>query len=359
MRMRVLVSPTGFYTYPDVVAVCGEPRFQDNEFDTLLNPNLIVEVLSPSTEAYDRGKKFADYRRLESLREYVMVAQDQVHVDRYTRQGDEWLLTELSRLEDTLRLESIGCNPFGCNLNVIVNHWRLAGYHSSSPSDWALERVRRVTIGDDGLDLGLTGLILIADIVPFGNDEESVPVSSPKDNPCAADCPPSLEELPSLIHQRLDEIIGFCLNDQGPTTFLEFEAVLLGLLRSLGCLLIQLYLRAHHDRLDPAAWRARGYRMADPAAERTLKTSCGPVTYIRAYFVPRHGGGPGVHPLDVVLGLTRDGYSPLVIGWFCRLATRVSFQVASGLGRCSLGRRRQHRQSKSGSWAWADPPMCT
>ena len=162
-------------------------------------------------------------------------------------------------------------------------------------------------------------------------------MSSPKDNPCAADCPPSLEELPSLIHQRLDEIIGFCLNDQGPTTFLEFEAVLLGLLRSLGCLLIQLYLRAHHDRLDPAAWRARGYRMADPAAERTLKTSCGPVTYIRAYFVPRHGGGPGVHPLDVALGLTRDGYSPLVIGWFCRLATRVSFQVASGLGEMFLG----------------------
>jgi hypothetical protein len=187
------------------------------------------------------------------------------------------------------------------------------------------------------LDLGLTGLILIADIVPFGNDEESVPVSSPKDNPRAADCPPSLEELPSLIHQRLDEIIGFCLNDQGPATFLEFEAVLLGLLRSLGCLLIQLYLRARHDRLDPAAWRARGYRMADPAAQRTLKTSCGPVAYIRAFFVPRHGGGPGVHPLDVALGLTRDGYSPLVIGWFCRLATRVSFQVASGLGEMFLG----------------------
>jgi len=162
-------------------------------------------------------------------------------------------------------------------------------------------------------------------------------VSTPKDNPPAADCPPSLEELPSLIHQRLDEIIGFCLNDQGPAAFLEFEAVLLGLLRSLGCLLIQLYLRARHDRLDPAAWRARGYRMADPAAQRTLKTSCGPVAYIRAFFVPRHGGGPGVHPLDVALGLTRDGYSPLVIGWFCRLATRVSFQVASGLGGMFLG----------------------
>jgi Uma2 family endonuclease len=107
--MRVLVSPTGLYTYPDVVAVCGERQFEDGEVDTLLNPNLIVEILSPSTEAYDRGEKFATYRRLESLREYVMVAQDQVRVERYTRQGDEWLLTELSRLEDTLRLESIGC----------------------------------------------------------------------------------------------------------------------------------------------------------------------------------------------------------------------------------------------------------
>jgi Uma2 family endonuclease len=107
--MRVLVSPTGLYTYPDVTAVCGVPRFEDSEVDTLLNPNLIVEVLSPLTEAYDRGKKFAHYRRLESLREYVMIAQDQVHVERYTRQGDDWLLTELRRLEDTLRLESIDC----------------------------------------------------------------------------------------------------------------------------------------------------------------------------------------------------------------------------------------------------------
>jgi hypothetical protein len=108
-------------------------------------------------------------------------------------------------------------------------------------------------------------------------------------------------------------------------------------LTSLGCLLIQLFLRAHHDRLDPAAWQARGYRMADPAAGRTLKTSCGPVAYVRAFLVPRHGGGHGVHPLDVALGLTRDGYSPLVIGWFCRLATRVSFQIASGLGKMFLG----------------------
>jgi hypothetical protein len=79
------------------------------------------------------------------------------------------------------------------------------------------------------------------------------------------------------IRLRLDEIIAFCWNDLGPASFLAFEAALLGLLRSLGCLLIQLSLRARHDRLDPAVWRARGSRMADPAAARTLKTSCGPV----------------------------------------------------------------------------------
>ena len=77
--------------------------------------------------------------------------------------------------------------------------------------------------------------------------------------------------------------------------------------------------------------------MADPTAERTLKTSCGSVAYVRAFLVPRRGGGHGVHPLDVALGLTRDAYSPLLIGWCCRLATRVSFQIASGFGEMFLG----------------------
>ena len=162
-------------------------------------------------------------------------------------------------------------------------------------------------------------------------------MSACQGSPSATACPPTLDELQRQIHQRLDEIIASCLNDQGPASFCEFEAALLGLLRSLGCLLIQLFLRARHDRLDPAAWQARGYRMADPTAARALKTSCGPVAYVRAFLVPRHGGGPGVHPLDVALGLTRDAFSPLVIGWFCRLATRMSFQVASGLGGMFLG----------------------
>jgi Uma2 family endonuclease len=107
--MRVKVSDTGLYTYPDVVALCGEPRFEDAEVDTLLNPQVIVEVLSPKTEAYDRGEKFAHYRRLESAQEYVLIAQDRVRVEHYVRQGEQWLLTELDALDDVLRLPAVAC----------------------------------------------------------------------------------------------------------------------------------------------------------------------------------------------------------------------------------------------------------
>jgi Uma2 family endonuclease len=107
--MRVWVGPARRYTYPNVVAVCGKREFQDSERDTLLNPMMIVEVLSPSTEKLDRGRKFADYRRLESLREYVIIDQEQVLVERYTRHGHQWLRTELNRLDDFLRLASIDC----------------------------------------------------------------------------------------------------------------------------------------------------------------------------------------------------------------------------------------------------------
>jgi Uma2 family endonuclease len=83
--MRVRVSATGLYTYPDVVAVCSEPRFLDDQRDTLLNLALLIEVLSPSTEAYDRGRKFDHYKTIQSLREYLLISTDRVHVDLYTR----------------------------------------------------------------------------------------------------------------------------------------------------------------------------------------------------------------------------------------------------------------------------------
>ena len=107
--MRVRVTRTGLYTYPDIVAVCGEPQLLDSEFDTLLNPTLIVEVLSPSTEAYDRGAKFRHYRRLESLHEYVLISQDRAIVERFARRGEDWVLTEWRGLDAVLLLDSVGC----------------------------------------------------------------------------------------------------------------------------------------------------------------------------------------------------------------------------------------------------------
>ena len=140
-------------------------------------------------------------------------------------------------------------------------------------------------------------------------------MSRRQNSPRPSTRPPTVDELRQQLHHQLDGIIGFCLSDPAPTSFLELEKTLWELLRSLGCLLIQLVLRGRHDRLDLTPWtKTRGYRLADSEAQRTLKTSCGPVTYHRAFLVPRRGGGPGVHPLDVELGLTRDAYSPLVIG---------------------------------------------
>ena len=109
--MRVQVSKAGLYTYPDVVVVCGEPVFEDEVLDTLLNPTLIVEVISPSTEAYDRGRKFEFYRKLPSLREYLVVSQDAPHIDRFVVDDlGRWTLTDASGLEDSLELTSVGCS---------------------------------------------------------------------------------------------------------------------------------------------------------------------------------------------------------------------------------------------------------
>lgn len=106
--MRVQVSAA--YYYPDIVVVCGEPQFADGYGDTLLNPMVVIEVLSPSTEAYDRGLKFLEYRRTSSLRQYVLISQDAMRVELYVRQNDgHWLLTDLDSPDDVLHLETIGC----------------------------------------------------------------------------------------------------------------------------------------------------------------------------------------------------------------------------------------------------------
>jgi Uma2 family endonuclease len=109
--LRLQVRPTGLYTYPDVMVVCGTPQFDEVQQDTLLNPTVIVEVLSESTKDYDRGGKFQHYRTLTSLAEYLLIAQDTPHVEHFVRQPDNrWLLAETNRLEDTLHLPSITCD---------------------------------------------------------------------------------------------------------------------------------------------------------------------------------------------------------------------------------------------------------
>lgn len=108
--MRVQMAPAGPCAYPDVSVVCGEARFVDERKDTLLNPTLIVEVLSATTEDWDRGGKFERYQQMASLQEYVLIAQDRPRVERYARQGDgEWLLTVAAGLERVVSLPSIGC----------------------------------------------------------------------------------------------------------------------------------------------------------------------------------------------------------------------------------------------------------
>jgi Uma2 family endonuclease len=108
--MRVRVTPS-VYAYPDIVIVCGEPQFADDTFDILLNPTVIIEVLSKSTEAYDRGLKSRKYRSLHSLSEYLMISSQQVSAELYTRRPDgHWLLTERESLEESIDLKSVDCH---------------------------------------------------------------------------------------------------------------------------------------------------------------------------------------------------------------------------------------------------------
>lgn len=108
--MRIKIEPLGIYTYPDLTVVCGEPRLEDDEQDTLLNPLVIVEILSPSTERYDRGLNFQRYRLIPSFREYLLIAQEAYGIDHFVRQTDgTWNLTAVDRLADTITLPTIGC----------------------------------------------------------------------------------------------------------------------------------------------------------------------------------------------------------------------------------------------------------
>jgi Uma2 family endonuclease len=107
--MRVLVPATGLYTYPDLSVVCGPPEFEDEQQDCIINPTLIVEVLSPSTEPYDRGKKFWNYRHLPTLTDYVLISAEEILIEHFTRQSSgQWLLTTMEGPEAIWRIDSLG-----------------------------------------------------------------------------------------------------------------------------------------------------------------------------------------------------------------------------------------------------------
>jgi Uma2 family endonuclease len=110
-KMRVKAPAARSYVYPDVVVVCGDPQFEDGYLDTLLNPTLVVEVLSKSTESYNRLAKSAYYRTIESLTDYLLVAQEEYRVEQYVKQADgRWLLSDVRSLENAIELEGIGCS---------------------------------------------------------------------------------------------------------------------------------------------------------------------------------------------------------------------------------------------------------
>lgn len=108
--LRVKVRPTGLYTYPDIVVVCGKAVFEDEHKDTLLNPTVLIEVLSESTEAYDRGQKFAHYRTLGSFSDYLLISQDKPRIEYFRRQPDnQWLFSDNFGLHKVVEVSSIKC----------------------------------------------------------------------------------------------------------------------------------------------------------------------------------------------------------------------------------------------------------
>lgn len=115
--LRVHNLENGLYTYPDVTIVCGKEEYQDEEFDTLLNPTIIVEVLSPKTEEYDRGTKFKLYRSIPSLKNYVMISSTDFSAEVYTRmENNEWNLNMTKEKEGIIHISAI---DFDLSLNDV------------------------------------------------------------------------------------------------------------------------------------------------------------------------------------------------------------------------------------------------
>jgi hypothetical protein len=146
--------------------------------------------------------------------------------------------------------------------------------------------------------------------------------------------PPTIQQVQDQIRSTCDDIIHFCTQQTG-ITFYHAEQALRIHISSLACLFFQLFLLSFHDRFDYAAWLEKGEYSKGPLTSRTLKTIYGEVQYWRTYVIRKEGGG--FYPVDAGIGLTGDGFSPLVMSLATRLATRVSFAASVLLFRCFYG----------------------
>ena len=108
--LKIMEQISGLFTYPDIVTICGKPEFYDEEKDVIVNPTVIMEVLSKSTETYDRGFKFELYRRIDTLKDYFMVSQEKVSIEYYSRNADNsWTLKEFNDINQSIEIKSIEC----------------------------------------------------------------------------------------------------------------------------------------------------------------------------------------------------------------------------------------------------------
>ena len=118
--MRVKIENN--YTYPDIVIFCGDAQFEDNKFDTLTNPVIIIEILSDSTEAFDRGDKFTYYRAIPALKEYILVSQKKYHVEQYIRSDNgKWEYRSYESPDQMLNMESVNCDVLLSEIYLNVN----------------------------------------------------------------------------------------------------------------------------------------------------------------------------------------------------------------------------------------------
>ena len=107
-NLRVSVKENTLYTYPDILVICGKPEFEDNQFDTILNPTLIIEILSPSTASYDKGTKFELYRQIPALKEYITIDSTKIHIEQFVKNDNNtWTLQEFKNLSDSFAIVCI------------------------------------------------------------------------------------------------------------------------------------------------------------------------------------------------------------------------------------------------------------